>query len=457
MIKSSALRRIFACAIVLLADIALGGLAFAAEVAYEASLAAGHSDNIRRTTENEQEEDIAAAGLRFSVDHISPRIEGRAVGDVAYHEYLDNTFESDFLGNFAGDARFAFVPDRLEWVVADNFGQVLSDPFVPATPDNRENINYFTTGPDLMLGLGSQNRLRLGARYSLISYEDSDFDSDATSAELGFIRALSAASAISVNGRVQQIEYDESALDADYDQSEAYARYEANGIRTNLALDVGYTEIDREATPDSEGGLLLRLEASRRLSGSSTAMLNAGREFSNSGTAFADAQVGGGIGLGAVPGQQTALPFTHEYVTIGWQFSRNRTGLGLSASWSDQSSEDLGSTELDQTLSSLNAYYSRQLSARTSMRFDVLYTEGEFSEGDLNQDSDYDELNGSLSFNWQLSRSLSLAAVYDHYKRSSDLTAGDAKENRFWLSIAFGSGRPRRQYAPPEFAIDERT
>ena len=36
---------------------------------------------------------------------------------------------------------------------ADNFGQVLDDPFQPATPDNRENINYLTTGPDLTFAL----------------------------------------------------------------------------------------------------------------------------------------------------------------------------------------------------------------------------------------------------------------------------------------------------------------
>lgn len=421
----------------------------AMDVAYETSLGIGHSDNIRRTSTDELDEDIAAAGLRFSLDQLTPRLEARAVGDLAYHEYLDDTFDSDVVGNLAADARLAFLPDRLEWIIADNFGQVLADPFVPATPDNRENINYFTTGPDVMFGLGTQNRLRLAGRYSLVSYEDSPFDSDAVAAEIGFIRALSAANSVSLNARTEQVEFDEVALDADYDQSDAFVRYDASGARTHLTVDLGYSEVDREASESSEDGVLVRLDASRRLSGASTARLTAGREFSNSGTAFATAQESGGISLGAVSGRQTALPFTHEYVTLGWNFARNRTGLGILVSRSERTYDDVSST-LDQTLTSLGGNFSRQLSTQTQLLLDATYGKGEFV-----QEGDYDELNGSLSLRWQLSRSLSFTAMYSYYTHESDLL-GEVTENRFWLSIAYGSGNPRREYAPAEFAIDER-
>jgi hypothetical protein len=438
----------------ILAGCVVGTAALAADVVYEASVGAGHSDNIRRTVNNETDEDIAAVGLRFSIDELRPRLEGRAVADLAYHEYLDDAFDSDFIGNFAGDARIALAPERLDWIIADNFGQVLADPFTPATPDNRENINYFTTGPVLSLPLGAKNRVRLGAQYSLISYEDSPFDSDAVSANLALVRALSASTALSLNARAQQVEYDEAGLNADYDQQDAFVRYEATGIRTELGVDVGYTQVDRDAASDSEDGLLLRLDLSRRLSGASTATLSAGREFSNSGSAFATTQELGGIGSGATPGRQTGLPFTHEYVALGWNFSRNRTGFGFSVSRTDQSYEDDASSGLDQTLSSVSGRFSRQLSTRTALAIDVGYGEGEFAQG-----TDYDELNGSLSVSWRLSRSLSLTAMYDYYEYETlaGPEAGKARENRFWLSLGFGNGTPRQEYAPPEFAIDERT
>ena len=418
-----------------------------AEVAYDASLGMGHSDNIRRTSANEEDESIASAGLRFSVDRRTPRLQADAVGNFSYAEYLDNTYDSELLGNFAGNARFGFVPQRFEWVVADNFGQVLNDPFAPTTPDNRENINFFTTGPDLTAAFGSRTRMRLGARYSMTMYETSPLDTDSVSAELSLLRLLSAASTISLHGRAEQIEYDETALNADYDQYEAFGRLDAAGARTDLTLDLGYTKIERDAVEDSEDGLLLRLEAARRVSASSTATLTAGREFSNSGSAFSAEQGGGVIGLDAVPGRQTAQPFTNDHVTVGWNFARGRTGFSLSAAWSDRTYEQADT--LDQTITSFGAQYRRDLSARTSLTFNAAY-----SSGDFKTQGDYDDMNGRVAFAWRLSSAVSLNATYAHFRRNGDTPAGDYTENQVWLSLAYGHGTPRAALAGPEFAVD---
>lgn len=420
----------------------------AADFAYEATLGLGHSDNIGRTESNEQEEDIASAGLRFSLDRQSSRLQANAVGNVAYAEYLDNTYDSEVLGNFAGNARVALVPQRFEWVISDNFGQTLADPFSPTTPDNRENINYFSTGPEVTLAFGSRMRLRLGGRYSLATYEDSPLDFDTKSGDAALIRTLSAASNLSLNVRAAQTTYDERALNADYDQREAFVRYDVAGARTRISLDAGYTEVDRDAAADSEDGLLLRLDATRRLSPSSTAVLTAGREFSNSGSAFAGLQGVGGVGLEAVGGQQTAQPFVNDYITLGWNFSRQRTSFGVYGAWSDQSYD--ATPALDQTLTSLGGQFRRELSPQTSLGLHAVYSRGEFQL----PNSDYDDMNAGLTFGWRLSRSVSLNATYDHFKRSSDRPDGDSAENRYWLTLAYGRGTPRSSLAGMQYAPD---
>lgn len=425
----------------------------AANFDYDASLGAGHSDNIRRTAANEEDENIVAAGLRFSLDQRTARLQADAVGDLAYAEYLDETYDSEVLGNFVGNARFAIVPERLEWTVSDNFGQVLSDPFAPATPDNRENINFFTTGPDATLKLGSQTRLRLGARYSMATYEDSkELESDAVSGEMGLVRLLSEASSVSLNLRQQQIEYQQSTLDADYDQSEAFLRYQVEGARTHLAVDVGYTEVERDAASQSDSGPLFRLDAERRVSPSTTATFTAGREFSNSGAAFAGAQgVGGSIGTGTAPGQQTAQPFTHSYATLGWNFARARSGFGLFANWSDQSYE--GASQNDQELIFFGGQFRRALSANTSATLRAVSAIGKFAQ----QNADYNDLNGGLAFTWDVGRNVSIDLSYDYFERSSDLAVNDYRENRFWLTFSYGRGTPRTAPLRPEFAVDQRT
>jgi hypothetical protein len=423
----------------------------AADFAYDVSLTAGHSDNIGLVPTNEQEEDIAAAGLSFSLGQKSARLEADAVGNFSYVEYLDNTYDSDLLGNFAGNARFQIVPQRLTWSVADNFGQVLSDPFSPPTPANRENVNYFTTGPDLTMAFGSQSRLRVGGRYALATYEDLDLDFDTLSGSVVLERSLSEASTVSLNFSAASTEYDNTTIGADYEQQEAFVRYDVTGARTALAIDLGYTAIDGDAVNDEkQDGLLLRLDATRRITPSSTARLAVGREFANSATAFAGLQSVGGIGLGTTPGLQTTQPFTNDSATLTWDFSRNRTGVGVFAYWSDQSYEGVAAVQ-DQTLTTYGTQFTRQMSPRTSLSVLAQHTQAEFDV----PNSDYDELTGGLGFSWQMSKSVSLTAAYDYFRRSSDQFAGaDAVENRFTLSIAYGRGELRNRLAGPEFAVD---
>src|SRR6476469_8214764 len=91
--------------------------AYGEDLAYEASLGAGRSDNILRIPSNEKSEDIASAGLQFSFDKQSSKIQADAVADLAYFDYRDNTFDSQFAGNFAGSALVSFVPERFQWEI----------------------------------------------------------------------------------------------------------------------------------------------------------------------------------------------------------------------------------------------------------------------------------------------------------------------------------------------------
>jgi hypothetical protein len=422
--------------------------AAAAELHYEAGLSYGHSDNIRRTAENQVSEDIAAANLRFSLDENTRRLRADVVGDLAWNEYLDDTFDSELTGNFAGNATFGLLPERIEWFVGDSFGQVLSDPFLPATPENRENINQFATGPNFYLGFGSQMRLQLNARYVLTDFERLPFDSESYRGEIGLVRLLSGRSAISMNLRSEDVTLDEAALQGDYTNTEAFLRYDISGARTNLRTDVGWSQLDRDAATDAEDGLLLRIDASRRLSASSTAQLSAGREFSNAGSAFAGGLSSTGVDISITPGRQSALPFTSDHATLRWTFDRHRTGLGLFGTWAERTYED--EPLLDQTMTTLGVLLRRDLSPNASLFAEAGSTRGDFAQ----PGGEYDEINAGLSLNWRLTRHLTLQFSYDYLDRDGEALAASFEENRIWLSVLFGSGRPRSTFAPPTFGAD---
>jgi hypothetical protein len=418
-----------------------------ADFSYLASLGANQTDNIRRTPTAQESETIGTAGLQFSLGQLTPRLQADVVGNLAYNEYLDNTYDSEVLGNFRADASFALIPQRLEWVFADNFGQVLTDPFAPVTPDNRENINYLSTGPDLTLGLGEATRLQVGGRYALTTYETSPLDSDNITAQLGLIRMLSSSSQVSINARNQSVSYDKVA-NADYDQTDAYLRYQVAGARTRLALDAGYSRLDSDSASDTEGGALIRLDISRRVSAASIVTLNAGREFMSSGGTFAATQGASIIDLGTTPGRQTVQPFISDHASVGWIFNRFRTGLSLLGTWTDESYRD--TPALDQTLATFNGTVQRQLAQNTSLALNTSYTQASFDQ----PGGDYDEWSAGLSFAWRLSRNLSISAGYTHWDRSSDLPLSNYTENRFSLLFGYGYGQPRTARLPPVFGVD---
>jgi hypothetical protein len=432
----------------ILATLICGTAASAAELDYRVSVGAASSDNVRRSRENEIDETIGIAQLQLSLDQRTNRVRADIFSDLAYYEYLDDTFDSEVVGNVYADTAFSLVPDRFIWSASDQFGQVLVDPLQPSTADNRENINYFSTGPDFIVGASWPVRLQFGGRYALTEYEDSPLDMSSTAAQVALVRSVSEGSSISLNGRIEQIEYKEQSLDADFDQLEAYLHYQVAGSRTNLSLDAGFAQLRRDFNDEKENGALLDVEMSRRLSGSSTLQLGAGRRFSTAAGAFIAEQGIGDGGIGGGSGRQTASPFTRDHVTLGWAFRRNRTGLYVDLSWTQRTYEGLEA--LDQSSVTFATRYSRDLSPRATLGLGVAYGSADYEP----PAADNKDLTFRSTLTWRLTRNVSLEARYDFVDRNSTAPLTEYSENRFWVTIGYGHGEPRSQRSSPSFGID---
>src|SRR4029077_1425913 len=120
-------------------------------------------------------------------------------GNFTYLDYLQGAFSNQLVGRFDGIAHFALIPERLTWVLQDNFGQAGVDPFTPLTPANLEDINYVSTGPDLSLRLSGKSYLNMGARFTDVRYETSPFDNHRVSGNIAWGLHLSALSSVSLN------------------------------------------------------------------------------------------------------------------------------------------------------------------------------------------------------------------------------------------------------------------
>ena len=424
-------------ACLLLATFSHSPAVMAAELGLNATAGVGSSDNVGRQAGDEIDETIANLGLRLSLDENTPRLFADVVGDLAYYEYLDNTYDSEMLGNIAADVRVTLMPDHLRWLFTDNFGQVLLDPFTPATPLNREDFNYFATGPQAEFNLGGRMLLNLGAQYFMSSYEESPIDSTGLLLHAGLGYALSERSSLGLNARLLDVEYDDASLNGDYGQSEMFLRFDAEGAKTTLVVDAGYAEIDQEIATEKLGDPLLRINLSRRATARSMITFAGGREFSNSGMSYSALQGSGPIGLEEVSGRQTADPFTSTHAALDWSLDAGRTAFLLSGSYRDEAYELR--PDFDQRLTSFHAEAQRNLGPNISLVLRASHRDVQFEV----PGGDYDELAAMTALDWRLSRVLFLRFSYEYGKRDSELPSANYTENRLWLSFGYERNSPR--------------
>jgi hypothetical protein len=380
------------------------------------------SDNIGRVATDEEDGTVGRAGLLLGYNERSRRLETKVDTNVSYEHYFDDTFDDEVVGGVNGTLTASIVPERFKWFVQENFGQITTDPFAADTPENRENINYFTTGPDFAFGLGNAFTAALSGRYSSTTYETSELDSERYGATLALIRRLSGTTSLSLNATGESIEFEDTTLNNDYDRYQAFLRYNVQGSRTALLLDVGYTKLEFDS--QESDGLLAKVSISRRVSASSIVTVGAGTQFSDAGDLFRDTQGQRGVQLGGESVLATGDPFQSRFASLGWAFERNRTALGLSAQYSEEEFENL--TSADRTLTTWGGYFNRELSRAAELRLYGTLQEEKFDQLDFQDDET--QLGAALA--WDVGRTLELRLQYDRYDRDSTAGGTQYTENR---------------------------
>jgi hypothetical protein len=407
------------------------------EETFDWALSAGvqYSDNVQRTAVNEESETIGVAGLQVEINSTRPRLTSEVAADLEYRDYLDDAFDNEVVGGVDAALDFALIPRRLHWVLEDNFGQISNQRQLADTPDNRQNVNYLSTGPDITFALGGRTLLQVSGRYGDTYYENTPEDNQSLTGSVALVRRMSDTASLSLNGSTTEVEYDEEELFAKYRLDRGFLRYEAEGSRTTFSADAGYTQVDREGDEKSDG-LLARVELSRAVGSRSRLGFQAGTEFTTPGEAFRRDQTVTGI---PTTGADDAVPITdpyqldYAYLTFTTLWPRGSLVATLNA----RNEEHEVVTLQDRDIRGASVQFTRRLTARVSADFGGFYDQEEF----VNTDVDFDEWNVTVGLSWLLGRGISLNVRLDHLEGSSDDGLRDYEENRAYIGIAYA---PRR-------------
>lgn len=398
----------------------------------------GRTDNITRVSTNKRSETISNVGAQFSVLQETQRLSADITGNLAWFDYANNTYDSELVGSVAAATRLRMLEDRLTWSIDDNFGQTRRDLFSVDTPANRQDVNYFSTGPGLRLGLGSATYLVAQARYALVDYSKSPSDSRRESGSLAVEHDLSQGSRVGLEVNNEHVAPRGSAAFASYDRSEAYLQYGLRGARTVASVAVGASRLDQVAGRDT--GLLLRAEVSRKVSLSNFS-IRIGREITDPGDSQrlrSGAQLPAAT-LNTQSLSPTATPYVNEYAQFDWRITGHRTSLGFGADLANENY--LGSALQDRRRSGFHASATREIASRLRADAGLRFSKYDFRH----TAGDNSEKAADLGLSWQFGRKAALELAGNYSKYTSDSVAPDSSEMRYWLKLRFGDRITRGQ------------
>jgi hypothetical protein len=396
----------------------------------------GQTDNVSLVATDKISQTLAVADLDFDVKRQTKRFDVDAKGDFTYIDYLQNAYNSQFVGRFDGLAHIGIIPDRLTWAIQDNYGQAALDAFTATIPTNLEDINYFSTGPDLALRWSGTAFLNIGARYARAQYETSPFNSNRLLGDLAWGLDLSARSSVSLNGETEHVMFENTVLNTDYTRNSLYVRYELRGARTEVSTDLGATNLKEDH--DATSGGLARIALTRKISAAAKLIFSIGHELTDASSSFSN-PLGGATGtIGTAPAAQTSNNYTDDHVSLMWQYQRNRTTIALSGRWEKDSYADEMQFDNSRYGGEFNVEHrlTRALSAQLFARlYKTDYPHALVTTA--NASPSYNESQAGASLTWRHGRGLEVRLRYQHSARAADVAAAGYGENRVLLTVGY--------------------
>ena len=374
---------------------------------------------------------LPSVGGSVAYELDSRRIKSSLHGYGDYVHYVEGTFDDEFTGRAVGSVVLGVVPEHFLWTVDDTYGQIATNQFEPVTPDNRQNVNNFRTGPDLVLRLGDQSSLRFAGRYGNSKFGDSrQINTDTWNGSVSFQRSLSRNSSWGLVASQTRIEYDTPTIPA-YDQPSLYAMLESNRGGQSLSVNVGVNRVD--IGNQSSSSPLVRVGWKRQVAPSWTLNLDLSSEYQNTAQRFTSQA------MRDVPGDTASsvstVPAASYHGGLSFAFERTRTRLRLGGSYSKL--EYVDNTGLDEKSWRAFAEVSRRL--RPDLRAFLNYSVDRRTYAAVALRND-DKQSADAGLDWNFGRSTFLTVGYRYADSNSDSPINNYSASIYYLRISYRQG-----------------
>ncbi len=246
---------------------ALGAVtATAQEIEPRASISMEYSDNPFRTSSSAARSAAVLDGLvGLNIFHDGTLLYADVDASESRYQYLSGGVPSETLPNGYATIVANLVRDLFTWSVRDNIGQISDEPLDALAADNRQTVNVFSTGPDLLLPIGDRNHFVANLRYGTSTFNGSNIDSSLYDGQAGLARDLTPDSRISANYSYRKTLFEDDQVYPAIEVEVPFLRYSVETARTKLVAEGGWESM-RFGTAGSARTPHALLSLERRLS-----------------------------------------------------------------------------------------------------------------------------------------------------------------------------------------------
>ncbi|WP_405229998.1 outer membrane beta-barrel protein [Lentisalinibacter sediminis] len=401
-----------------------------AELDYEIRAGAAYTDNVRRVSNGEEDDTIAVAGFSVDWSEERRRFEANVAGDFDYFDYLDNTFDSDNVSLLNAGVLFKVSPGLFHWSADNTYGTIRSDPFAAETPEFRENVNRFSTGPDFFFRLNDRTSLNLNGRYALNEFEESRADNDAVSGSLSLVRGISRNRSVSLNISADRIDYDtDDEGTSGFDRVAAFFGFNSRISRGTLDLAVGVNEL--HDADEKFSGTYAKVGWSRELSAISSVSISYSQQYSYAGDLFS--RVEGVVSGNLDPGEIIPVrdPLENRDLSLGYSYRKG--GLTCSVFGYVREDDYQENISFDNRRLGGIATIGVALGPDWNLRSRIRYEDWDFDT--TNRNDEYLEFLAAIER--RISRRFWFSLEHRIDDRASTISGQDYTENRTTLYVSF--------------------
>ncbi|MEN1959374.1 hypothetical protein WCE41_03385 [Luteimonas sp. MJ246] len=322
---------LIAAAVAATVSLAAPPSARAARVDYVVDAGVEHDDNVRVAAVDADAQRILRAGLGFLVTQEGSALQAVVAGRADYREF-DSGIDDGVEGMLSAYINWVAIPDRLSFTAQDELELQAIDRFATDSPDNRQQVNVFSVGPNILFDVGRTLQGRVEARYIDSDAEVTDeFNSNRASIALRLTKSLDEGSDLGFNAQWADIDYDNDLAARDHERADVYASFVRTRASIDYAIDAGYSRLDYK-DGDRRDGPLLRVEAGWHPSERSRLSLMLLNQFSDAADA---ALFDGASGRpeASVPGSmlvdgRTVIPsaYRERRLALAWDHAGERVG-----------------------------------------------------------------------------------------------------------------------------------